>query len=118
MILKKKLVDLCIVGADRIAKNGDTANKIGTYSLAVLAKENGIPFYVAAPKTTFDTNTECGANIIIEERGGDELRKIGKETIAPDVDVFNPAFDVTPVRYITGFITERGIIKYKSRIKI
>ena len=105
-----KEVDLCIVGADRIARNGDTANKIGTYALAVLSKAHNVPFYVAAPSTTFDLSIESGEQIPIELRNPDEVRKIGGCEIAPkDIDVFNPAFDVTPNEYITGFITENGI---------
>jgi len=103
-------VDLVIVGADRIASNGDTANKIGTYSLAVLAAENGIPFYVAAPTSTIDRGIMDGNAITIEERSADEVRFVGGEKIAPDgMIVFNPAFDVTPSRYITAIITEKGV---------
>jgi methylthioribose-1-phosphate isomerase len=103
-------IDLVIVGADRIAANGDTANKIGTYSLAVLAKEHHIPFYVAAPLSTIDCATPTGADIPIEQRPGDEVRLVGSQRIAsPDVEVANPAFDVTPARYIRGIITEVGI---------
>lgn len=109
-VLKTKRVDLCIVGADRIAKNGDTANKIGTYSLALLAKTNGIPFWVAAPRSTFDENIETGKNIPIEERSGDEIKKIFGKKIAPDVTFFNPAFDITESPLITGFITDEGIL--------
>ncbi|OYD17478.1 S-methyl-5-thioribose-1-phosphate isomerase [candidate division WOR-3 bacterium JGI_Cruoil_03_44_89] len=110
-VLKSKKVDLCIVGADRIAKNGDTANKIGTYSLAVLAKRNGVPFWVAAPKSTFDEGIETGRDIPIEERDGDEVRGIADKRVAPDERVFNPAFDVTEASLITGFITDEGIVK-------
>jgi methylthioribose-1-phosphate isomerase len=103
-------IDLVIVGADRIAANGDTANKIGTYSLAVLAKEHHIPFYVAAPLSTIDCATPTGADIPIEQRPGDEVRLVGSQRIAsPDVEVANPAFDVTPAHYIRGVITEVGI---------
>lgn len=103
-------IDLVIVGADRIAANGDTANKIGTYSLAVLAKENHIPFYVAAPLSTIDRATTTGAEIPIEQRHSDEVRLVGAERIvAPDVEVANPAFDVTPARYIRAIITEVGV---------
>ncbi len=107
----RDMVDLAIVGADRIAKNGDVANKIGTYSLAVLCKEHGIPFYVAAPFSTIDFNTEAGADIPIEERDPREVTHVfGKIQIAPDgVKVANPAFDVTPARYITAIITEKGV---------
>ncbi len=105
-------VSCVIVGADRIASNGDTANKIGTYSLAVLAKENGIPFYVAAPTTTIDRSLASGDEIPIEQRSPEEVTHIQEVRIAPEgIDVANPAFDVTPHHYITAIITERGIIK-------
>ncbi|MDA8100247.1 MAG: S-methyl-5-thioribose-1-phosphate isomerase [Nitrospiraceae bacterium] len=106
-------VDLAIVGADRIAKNGDVANKIGTYPLAVLCKEHGIPFYVAAPFSTIDFATETGPDIPIEERNPREVTHVlGKTQIAPDnVQVLNPAFDVTPARYITAIITEKGAFR-------
>jgi methylthioribose-1-phosphate isomerase len=103
-------VDLILVGADRIAANGDVANKIGTYSLAVLAKEHGIPFYVAAPLSTIDRTLATGAEIPIEQRPGDEVRLVGIQRIAAaDIEVENPAFDVTPARYIRAIITEAGI---------
>jgi methylthioribose-1-phosphate isomerase len=112
-LLYRDMVDLAIVGADRIAKNGDVANKIGTYSLAVLCKEHGIPFYVAAPFSTIDYNTATGFDIPIEERDPREVTHVlGKTQIAPDgVTVLNPAFDVTPARYITAIITEKGAFK-------
>jgi S-methyl-5-thioribose-1-phosphate isomerase len=110
--MRKKDIDLVIVGADRIAKNGDFANKIGTYEKAVVAKENNIPFYVAAPASTFDPNLRDGSQIIIEERGRVELTEISGKTIMPEwVSVKNPAFDVTPKKYVTGYITEEGICK-------
>lgn len=110
--MNKGKIDLVIVGADRIARNGDTANKIGTYSLAVLAKENNIPFFVAAPTSTIDLSILSGDEIDIEERNPDEIIFFGKRKIAPDgVKVSNPAFDVTPSKYITGIITEKGIVK-------
>jgi S-methyl-5-thioribose-1-phosphate isomerase len=110
--MKNKEIDMVIVGADRIAKNGDFANKIGTYEKAVLAKENGIPFYVAAPVSTFDPKLKNGSQIIIEERGRKELSEINGKVIMPDwVSVKNPAFDVTPRKYVTGYITESGIRK-------
>jgi S-methyl-5-thioribose-1-phosphate isomerase len=110
--MKNKEIDLVIVGADRIAKNGDFANKIGTYEKAVLAKENNIPFYVAAPVSTFDTTLKDGLQIVIEERRRQELTEINSNTIMPDwVSVKNPAFDVTPSKYVTGYITENGIRK-------
>ena len=110
--MKKGEIDLVITGADRIAKNGDFANKIGTYEKAVLAKENDIPFYVAAPVSTFDNSIEDGSKIIIEERGRIELAEINGKKVMPDwTTVKNPAFDVTPKAYVTGYITEEGIIK-------
>ena len=105
-------IDCVIVGADRIAANGDTANKIGTYMLAVLAKENRIPFYVAAPTSTIDPSLSSGEQIPIEQRQAEEVTHIRGVPIAPEgVAVQNPAFDVTPHQYITAIITERGIIK-------
>ena len=103
-------IDCVIVGADRIARNGDTANKIGTYGLAVLARYHGIPFYVAAPLSTFDFSLENGAGIPIEQRAAIEVlpRPI------KGVEVYNPAFDVTPSELITAFITERGIYQAKE----
>jgi methylthioribose-1-phosphate isomerase len=110
--MKKGKIDVVVVGADRIAANGDTANKIGTYSVAVLAKENNVPFYVAAPTSTVDLRCPDGDGIPIEERHGDEVIKIGNHYIAPrDVKTAYPAFDVTPAKYITGIITEEGIAK-------
>ncbi|HUS98694.1 MAG TPA: S-methyl-5-thioribose-1-phosphate isomerase [Candidatus Thermoplasmatota archaeon] len=111
-LMRKKEIDLVIVGADRIAKNGDFANKIGTYEKAVCAKENDIPFYVAAPASTFDPKLSNGSQIVIEERGRSEVTEIHGKTIMPEwVTVKNPAFDVTPQRYVTGYITENGIQK-------
>jgi S-methyl-5-thioribose-1-phosphate isomerase len=111
-LMRKKEIDVVIVGADRIAKNGDFANKIGTYEKAVCAKENNIPFYVAAPVSTFDPKLSNGSQIVIEERGRSEITEINKKTIMPEwVSVKNPAFDVTPQRYVTGYITEKGIQK-------
>ncbi|MGQ9616897.1 MAG: S-methyl-5-thioribose-1-phosphate isomerase [Spirochaetota bacterium] len=110
-VMHRKKVNLVIVGADRIAANGDTANKIGTLGVAVLAKEFGIPFYVAAPLSTIDLKTGSGEDIPIEERDGDEItRGFGTQTAPDQISVYNPAFDVTPSRYIRGIITERGII--------
>jgi methylthioribose-1-phosphate isomerase len=103
-------VDLVIVGADRIAANGDVANKIGTYSVAILAKEHGIPFYVAAPLSTIDRSLASGAEIPIEQRHGDEVRIVGTRRLAAaEIEVENPAFDVTPARYVRGIITEAGV---------
>lgn len=105
-------VDLVIVGADRITANGDTANKIGTYGLAVLAREHGIPFYVAAPFSTVDFSLQEGGEIPIEERPHHEVTHIGEHRIAPKgIKVWNPAFDVTPARYITAIITEKGVVR-------
>lgn len=105
-------VDLVIVGADRVARNGDVANKIGTYEKAVLAKENGIPFYVAAPSTTFDPKIRSGKDIPIEERSPDEVHLVQGKRITPkNSRARNPAFDVTPAKYIKGIITEKGILK-------
>jgi methylthioribose-1-phosphate isomerase len=104
-------VDAVIVGCDRVAANGDTANKIGTYTLAVLARENAIPFYVAGPLSTFDAATKTGADIVIEERAAAEVRRLGRVVTAPDVAVWNPAFDVTPAAYIDAFITDAGVLR-------
>jgi len=105
-------VDLVVVGADRIAANGDVANKIGTYSVAVLAKEHGIPFYVAAPLSTVDLNTPDGSGIPIEERNEREVTHVGANRLTPEgARIRNPAFDVTPSRYVTAIITERGIAR-------
>lgn len=110
--MKNGDIDMVIVGADRIARNGDFANKIGTYEKAVLAKENGIPFFVAAPVSTFDKSINSGDEIVIEERGRNELTEINGKTIMPDwTKVKNPAFDVTPAKYVTGYITEDEIVK-------
>jgi len=113
-------VDCIITGADRVAANGDTANKIGTYTLAVLAKENHIPFYIAAPVSTIDLKMKSGREIPIEERSPDEITMIAGRRIAPKgIAVKNPAFDVTPHRYITAIITENGIVRkpYKTNLK-
>jgi methylthioribose-1-phosphate isomerase len=110
-VLKECSIDLVVVGADRIAANGDAANKIGTYPLAVLAKRHRIPFYIAAPSTTFDLSIKTGKKIPIEKRGEDEVRRFANVSIAPPVEVFNPAFDVTPHSLITGIITEKGVLK-------
>ena len=112
-LMRQGKIHLCIVGADRIAANGDVANKIGTYSVAVLARAHDIPFYVAAPYSTIDLNTKSGDDIPIEQRNPLEVTSIhGSDRIAPEgVEVFNPAFDVTPADLITGIITERGVFK-------
>ncbi len=110
--MQKGMVDVVIVGADRIATNGDTANKIGTYSLAVLAREHKIPFYVAAPSSTIDFRIKTGAEIIIEERDEKEVKIIaGKEMAPKKTKALNPAFDVTPAKYISAIITEKGVIR-------
>ncbi|MEQ8200987.1 MAG: S-methyl-5-thioribose-1-phosphate isomerase [Syntrophomonadaceae bacterium] len=111
-IMQQGKVDVVVVGADRIAANGDAANKIGTYALAVLAAYHHIPFYIAAPLSTVDMNIESGQQIPIEERSQDEVRQVGGIYITvPEVDVYNPAFDVTPNQLITGIITEAGVIR-------
>ena len=119
-VMKKGMVNAVVVGADRIAANGDVANKIGTYALALLAKHHDIPFYVAAPLSTFDFDIENGEQIPIEERDADEVRKIGSIYVAPDdVPVYNPAFDVTPNELVTAIVTEKGVIKppYQENLK-
>lgn len=127
-LMNKGEISSVVTGADRIASNGDAANKIGTYAAAVLARENRIPFYVAAPLSTIDFGLENGSLIPIEERDPEEVRKIGSSYITlPDIEVRNPAFDVTPAEYITAVITEKGIahppynqslMKYKQSNKI
>jgi methylthioribose-1-phosphate isomerase len=111
-LMKDGEIDLVIVGADRIAVNGDTANKIGTYPLAIAAKHHGIPFYVAAPASTFDRATKTGESILIEQRSPDEVRNgFGTLTAPVEASVYNPAFDVTPASLITGIISDRGVHK-------
>jgi methylthioribose-1-phosphate isomerase len=110
-LMQRGRIQAVIVGADRITANGDVANKIGTYGLAVLAKHHGIPFYVAAPYSTFDLSLKDGMDIEIEERQADEVRAPQGTLFAPaDVVVANPAFDVTPANLISAIITERGVI--------
>jgi hypothetical protein len=105
-------VDLILVGADRVAANGDTANKVGTYTLAVLAERHGIPFYVCAPTSSVDLETPDGSAIPIEERSPDEVLEFrGVRVAPPGTDVRNPAFDITPADLITGFITEEGVVR-------
>lgn len=112
MVMAKGWVQAVIVGTDRVAANGDVANKIGTYGVAVLAKAHGIPFYVACPLSTIDLNTPTGAEIPIEERHEDEVTQgFGKRTAPKGVKVYNPAFDVTPHEYVTAIITEKGIVR-------
>lgn len=111
-LMKAGKIDLVIAGADRIAANGDTANKIGTYSLAVLANHHGVPFYIAAPSSTLDPTLASGDEIPIEERSADELTVIDGVRVAPEgIGVYNPAFDVTPGDLITGIITEEGVFE-------
>jgi methylthioribose-1-phosphate isomerase len=112
MVMAQKKVDLVIVGADRVTANGDFANKIGTYGVAILAKEHGIPFYCATPLSTIDMSLAHGGSIPIEERKSEEITHgFGRQTAPDGINVFNPAFDVTPHRYVTAFITERGVVK-------
>ncbi|HAA52103.1 MAG TPA: S-methyl-5-thioribose-1-phosphate isomerase [Planctomycetaceae bacterium] len=112
-------VQAVITGADRIAANGDAANKIGTYALAVLARQHQVPFYIAAPRSTFDFSIESGNEIPIEERAGTEITQgFGRQTAPDDVDTWNPAFDVTPAELITALITERGVIQPVNRTSI
>lgn len=109
-VMKTKKIDLIITGADRIAQNGDSANKIGTYSLAVLAKAHNIPFYIVAPTSTIDAACASGADIAIEERSADEIAAIANNRIAPQgINCYNPAFDVTPAEFISAIITETGV---------
>ena len=106
------LVDAVLVGCDRVAANGDTANKIGTYSLAVLARANAIPFYVVGPLTSFDPGTADGAAIEIEQRPADEVTRVAGSRLAPEgTQVWNPAFDVTPAELVTAFITDAGVLR-------
>jgi methylthioribose-1-phosphate isomerase len=112
------MVDAVVVGCDRVAGNGDTANKIGTYALAVLALAHEVPFYVAGPMTTFDAATAGGEGIVIEQRSGDEVRRVGTTVVAPDVAVWNPAFDVTPAGLVTAFITDAGVLRPPYEVSI
>jgi len=119
-LMRQKKIDLVITGADRIAANGDVANKIGTYQVAVLAKENRIPFYVAAPLSTIDLDINSGEMIPVEERNPQEISHFRNRIIGPPgVKTFNPAFDVTPWRYVRSIITEKGVIQspYRKEIK-
>ena len=117
--MKLGKINVIVVGADRIAANGDVANKIGTYSLAILAKEHNIPFFVAAPTSTIDMNTESGEQIPIEERSEEEIKTFAGKKITPDeVNVFNPAFDVTPFELVDALITEKGIVYLSSGEKV
>ena len=118
-LMRAGKIDMVITGADRIAGNGDAANKTGTYGLSVLAKAHGVPFYIAAPSSTFDLKTKTGKDIPIEQRSADEVRFYNDKQVAPNgVDIYNPAFDVTPAKNITAIITERGVIKAPNLRKI
>ena len=118
-LMKEGKIDLVITGADRIAANGDAANKIGTYSLSVLAKQHKIPFYIAAPSSTFDLRIASGAEIPIEQRGCNEVTRFGGIATAPEgVSVYNPAFDVTDAQNITAIITEKGVVKNPDSARI
>lgn len=120
MVMSKGWIQAVIVGTDRVAANGDVANKIGTYGVAVLAKAHGIPFYVACPLSTIDLNTKTGADIPIEERPAEEITEgFGKRTAPQGVKVYNPAFDITPNEYVTAIITEKGVVQapYEESLK-
>jgi methylthioribose-1-phosphate isomerase len=109
--MARGMVDRCVVGADRIAANGDTANKIGTYTVAVLAARHSVPFYVAAPRSTIDAATPTGEGIPIEERGESEVTEVFGTRVAPEsIEALNLAFDVTPAELIAGIITEVGVL--------
>jgi len=115
-VMREGKVQAVVTGADRIAANGDSANKIGTYSIAVLARAHNIPFYIAAPSSTFDLSIESGEAIPIEERAAEEITHgFGRQTAPSGVQVYNPAFDVTPAEYINAIITERGLIRPVSK---
>ncbi|MBQ7317374.1 MAG: s-methyl-5-thioribose-1-phosphate isomerase, partial [Phascolarctobacterium sp.] len=119
--MKTKGINAVVVGADRIAANGDTANKIGTYGVALAAKAHGVPFYIAAPTSTFDFTLASGEQIPIEERSADEVKAFRSEVTAPTKALtFNPSFDVTPAELIAGIITEYGVVTapYKENIKL
>ncbi len=119
VVMRQGKVDLVIVGADRIAAGGDVANKIGTYGVAVLAKHHGVPFYVAAPSSTFDLSLDSGDAIPIEERGSEEVTHgFGRQTAPDGCKVYSPAFDVTPASLVAGIITERGLIEKPTRERI
>jgi len=117
--LRAGMVDAVAVGCDRVAANGDVANKIGTYALAVLANRTRVPFYVAGPLTSFDRQTPTGDDIELEQRPADEIRRVGDTVVAPDATVWNPVFDVTPAELITAFITDAGVLRppYDASIK-
>jgi translation initiation factor eIF-2B subunit alpha/methylthioribose-1-phosphate isomerase len=118
LLLKQGSIDAVMVGADRIVRNGDFANKIGTYPLAVVAKENNVPFYVLAPFSTFDFSIENGDQIKIEQRSEDEVLKIGKQAIyQKGTSAYNPAFDVTPAKYVTAYVSEYGVARGISELQ-
>jgi methylthioribose-1-phosphate isomerase len=118
-LMKQGKIAAVITGADRIAANGDTANKIGTYSLSILARQHGIPLYIAAPSSTFDMNIKSGSQIPIEQRDSDEVLWFGSKQIAPEgISVYNPAFDVTQASDITAIVTEKGVIEKPDRDRI
>ena len=119
-LMRRGSVDAVVVGADRVAANGDVANKIGTYTVAVLAREHEVPFYVAAPTSTVDLATPDGSGIPIEERDRREVTHVGSSRVAPDdVGVWNPAFDITPHQFVSAIITEHGICRppYSDSLK-
>jgi methylthioribose-1-phosphate isomerase len=110
-VMSTRKIDACLVGCDRVAANGDVANKIGTYNLALVARAHDVPFYVACPTSTLDMTLTSGQEINIEERADSEITQIKGQQITPDdTPVFNPAFDVTPAEYISAIITEKGIV--------
>jgi methylthioribose-1-phosphate isomerase len=115
-VMREGRIQAVVTGADRIAANGDSANKIGTYSIAVLAKAHGIPFYIAAPSNTFDLSIETGEQIPIEERDATEITNgFGRQTAPDGIHVYNPAFDVTPANLIAAIITEKGLVDPVNR---
>lgn len=117
-MMSQNMIDAVVVGADRIARNGDTANKIGTYQIAALAKRHSVPFYISAPVSTFDFSTPDGSGIPVEERSSDEITLIGSERIAPEnTEVYNPSFDITPAELIGAFITEKGIVRKPDELQ-
>ena len=118
-LMKQGMIDMVITGADRIAANGDAANKIGTYSVAVLAAKHNIPFYIAAPSSTFDLSLETGSDIPIEQRDHDKVGNFRSVRTAPEnINIYNPAFDVTDADLITAIITERGVIEKPNKDKV
>ena len=115
-LMRQGKIDAVFVGADRIAANGDVANKIGTYSVALAAKANGVPFYVVAPRSTFDLSLDSGDQIPIEERAPEEVTSLYGRVVAPEgIDVYNPAFDVVPAELVSGIVTENGVVSPVTR---